>query len=265
MNGDFKITLIQTDLVWEDRVKNLSHFERLFRSVNEETDLILLPETFNTGFSINHALCAENMDGPSIGFLRKMANDRQASVMTSLIIREQQRVINRLVIISPDGLIETYDKRHLFRLSEEYRLFDAGMHQATFMLKGWNIRPIICYDLRFPVWCRNTYSDTGYDYDLLVCIANWPASRAHVWKTLLMARAIENQAYAIGVNRIGYDGHGTGHSGDSLVSDAKGNLMFLAQPGEQAVHTLTLSAEDLTIFRQSFTVGMDWDSFTITQ
>jgi predicted amidohydrolase len=259
---DLKITLVQTDLSWEDREENLARFDGLLERIGS-TDLILLPETFNTGFSINPAKCAEPPDGPSMHFLRQQAARKNAIIMATLLILEEEGCYNRLVCMHPDGHHEIYDKRHLFRLSEEYRIFRGGEKQFITGIKGWNVAAIICYDLRFPVWCRNTWNDGKYGYDLLVCLANWPASRLHVWNTLLAARAIENQAYVAGVNRVGMDGHGTGHAGGSLVADPKGMTRYRAGEDEAHTETVVLSAADLEIFRESFTVGMDWDQFTI--
>lgn len=260
---DLRVTFIQTNLFWEETRKNLDHFDQLVDRISEPTDLILLPETFNTGFSINPATCAEHIDGPSMQFLRIKAAEKNAVIMTTLLICERDKCYNRLVCVYPDGHFETYNKRHLFRLSEEYKIFKGGNQKLIMEVKGWKILPLICYDLRFPVWSKNTWIDGQYAYDTMVCLANWPASRAHVWKTLLMARAIENQAYVAGVNRIGYDGHGTWHSGDSMAIDSKGNLLYTAGEGKEAIETVTLSAGDLKLFRDSFTVGMDWDHFTI--
>ncbi|MCX6269144.1 MAG: amidohydrolase [Bacteroidetes bacterium] len=262
---DLRVTLIQTNLFWEETQKNLAHFDRLLGSISEPTDLILLPETFNTGFSINPAACAESMDGPSMLFLRSKASERNAVIMATLLICEGNGCYNRLVCMHPDGNFETYDKRHLFRLSEEYKIFRGGQKKLIVELKGWKILPLVCYDLRFPVWSKNTWNDGKYGYDLMVCLANWPSSRAHVWKTLLQARAIENQAYVAGVNRIGIDGNGTRHAGDSMAVDSKGRVLFLAEEGRDAIETVTFSAGNLILFRDSFTVGMDWDHFTIDE
>lgn len=260
---DLTITLIQSDIFWEERQKNLDHFGHLIDRIGEPTDLILLPETFNTGFSINPAVCAESMDGPSMQFLRMKALEKKAAIMATLLVSDRNEYFNRLVCMHPGGNFETYDKRHLFRLSEEYRIFKGGQHKLITDIKGWKISPIICYDLRFPVWSKNTWSEGNYAYDLLVCLANWPACRAHVWKTLLLARAMENQVFVAGVNRVGSDGYGTGHAGDSLVADAKGKMLFTAREEAEESGTVTLSANDLALFRESFTVGMDWDLFTI--
>lgn len=259
---DLKITLVQTNLSWEDREKNLSRFETLLGQVGP-TDLILLPETFNTGFSINPAKCAEPPDGPSARFLREQAEKKNAVIMATILTLDGDGCYNRLFCMHPDGRQEHYDKRHLFRLSEEYRIFRGGDRQFITGIKGWNVAAIVCYDLRFPVWCRNTWTDGKYGYDLLVCLANWPSSRKHVWDTMLAARAIENQAYVAGVNRIGVDGHGTGHTGGTRAVDPKGNTIYRARDAEEHSETVVLSASDLAIFRESFTVGMDWDRFTI--
>ena len=260
---DLRVTILQTNLFWEDAKKNLDHFDHLLGLISEPTDLVLLPETFNTGFSINPATCAESMEGPSMQFLRKKSAEKNVVIMATLMICGENGCYNRLVCIHPDGHFETYDKRHLFRLSEEYKIFKGGNQQLILEVKGWKISPFICYDLRFPVWSKNTWSDGNYAYDAMVCLANWPASRAHAWKSLLVARAIENQAYVAGVNRIGYDGHGTWHSGNSMAIDAKGNVVYATEEGKEEIKTVTFSAGDLQLFRDSFTVGMDWDNFTI--
>ncbi len=260
---DLRVTLIQANLFWEEREKNLEHFKQLFDQIREQTDLILLPETFNTGFSINPSACAETMDGPSIKFLRTKAVEKNAVIMASLFIKDGDRYYNRVICTFPDGHEEIYDKRHLFRLSEEYKIFENGKKRVIVEVKGWKILSVTCYDLRFPVWCKNTWQDGVYGYDLLVCLANWPASRSHVWKTLLVARAIENQVYAAGVNRIGNDGFGTWHSGDTMTVDAKGKVQHAASEGIEEITTVMFSALDLKLFRDSFTVGMDWDHFTI--
>lgn len=260
---DLTISLIQADLAWEERERNFDRFARLLGEVAGMTDLALLPETFNTGFSINPDAFAEPMEGPSVRFLREMARTTGAAVAGTLLVRDGGRCFNRFVCAYPDGSLATYDKRHLFRLSEEFRLFSAGGRQVILDVKGWKVAPIVCYDLRFPVWSKNTWNDGQYGYDLLLCPANWPASRANIWKTLLAARAIENQAYMAGVNRIGNDGHGTGHSGDSRVIDAKGNILGEAAANLEEVLTVTLSATELKLYREAFTVGMDWDRFEI--
>ena len=260
---DLRVTLIQTSLFWEDTQRNLGHFDRLLGRIDDPSDLILLPETFNTGFSINPSACAETMDGISVGFLMARAAEKNAVIMSTMLVKEGNEYYNRLICAFPDGRLETYDKRHLFSLSEEYRIIKGGNRKLVVEVKGWKISPLVCFDLRFPVWSRNTWVNGNYGYDLLVYLANWPESRSHAWKTLLAARAMENQACVAGVNRIGNDGHGYHHSGDTMAIDAKGNVLYAARPGEEEIRTIAFSAQDLKLFRESFTLGMDWDPFEI--
>jgi omega-amidase len=260
---DLRITLVQSDIVWEEPGPNHDHFEKTVMGIREPTDLILLPETFATGFSINPGKVAEPAGGPSAMLLKKLAQKKKCAVAGTIITREGKKVFNRLSVYFPDGSSATYDKRHLFRLSEEYKLFSQGNEKIIITIKGWNILPLVCYDLRFPVWSKNTWEDGKYGYDLMLYLSNWPDSRSHIWKTLLTARAIENQAYAVGVNRIGNDGHGTWHSGQSLVAGPKGNILLEGPSGKAMIKTIRLSASDLEVYRESFTAGMDWDKFTI--
>lgn len=259
---DLRITWVQASLEWEDKAVNLRHFKSLLEGV-QETDLILLPEMFNTGFSINPACCSEPPGGPSASFLRETAMDKQCAVAGTLITEVDGHYYNRLHFYFPDGTLETYDKRHLFRLSEEFRIFRGGDRRKIIRYKDWKILPLVCYDLRFPVWSKNRYMNGEYEYDFLFYLSNWPDNRSHVWKSLLVARAIENQAYVAGVNRIGNDGFGTWHSGGSLAADAKGKIIAEAAGGQPSVHTVKLDHSELELFRGSFTVGMDWDQFTI--
>ena len=260
---DFKVAYIQTGLSWEEKAKNLKHLDDHFTRISEKVDLILLPEMFNTGFSINPEACAEEMYGQGVAFLKEKSKEFDAVVIGSLLVRTTGGFFNRLVTAFPDGKSEIYDKRHLFRLSEENKIINGGTNRLVVDIKGWKIRPLVCYDLRFPVWSKNTWSGGKYEFDVLVYIANWPASRSHVWKTLLTARAMENQVYCVGVNRIGVDGHGTYHSGDSMAVDAKGNIISSVPEGEEGVNIVHLSMRDLELYRNSFTLGMDWDRFSI--
>jgi len=260
---DLKVAFIQTELSWEDKVQNLKRFDDHFAKISEAVDLIILPEMFNTGFSINPESFAEKMKGESVAYMRNKAGTLNAVLMGSLLIKTSQGFVNRLVVAHPGGKVETYDKRHLFRLSEEFRIVNGGNQRLIVNVKGWRILPLVCYDLRFPVWSKNTYADDRYEYDVLVYVANWPASRTNVWRTLLMARAMENQVYCFGVNRIGEDGHGTYHSGGSMALDGKGNILSCVPDGEESVNIVTLSRQDLELYRESFTLGLDWDRFCI--
>jgi len=262
---ELKIALIQSDIAWEDPEKNLAMFSgAIATQVHDPVDLIFLPEMFNTGFTANPAKCAEEMDGQSMHFLKETSNLRNCTMMTSMLIREGSGYTNRQVTVTPDGTCHYSDKRHLFRLSEEFNIIRQGKKKVIENVQGWNILPLICYDLRFPVWGKNTYTEGKYAYDLLVYVSNWPASRSDVWKSLLVARAIENLSFVIGVNRIGFDGFGTDHSGESMVIDPKGQVMLAAKPGEQGVYEVTLLMKELLKIRESFPFGQDWDQFTIT-
>ena len=260
---DLRVAYIQTGLSWEEKTENLKRFDEHFAKIQEDTDLIILPEMFNTGFSINPERFAEGMDGPGVNYLKRKSKEFKAVIIASLLIKTEGGFVNRLIVAHPNGKCEIYDKRHLFRLSEEYRIINGGNERLVVKVKGWKIRPLVCYDLRFPVWSKNTYSEGKYEYDVIVFVANWPATRSNVWKTLLTARAMENQVYCIGVNRIGKDGNGTGHSGDSMAVDAKGNILSSVPEGEEAVNIVNLSMKDLELYRDSFTLGMDWDRFSI--
>lgn len=260
--NNLRVTWVQTSLAWEEPEINLRTISALLEGVGE-TDLILLPETFNTGFSINPGRCAEPPGGPSALFLRDLALTRKCAVAGTLITNDRGNFSNRLHFYFPDGSLEIYDKRHLFRLSEEYRIFRGGSERKVIRYRNWNILPLVCYDLRFPVWSKNRYMNGSYEYDFMFYLSNWPESRSGIWKSLLVARAIENQAYVAGVNRTGEDGFGTWHSGGSLVADPKGMILAEAGTEDPSVRLVTLDREALDLYRSSFTVGMDWDQFTI--
>ena len=259
---DLNIVLIQSDIFWEDVNRNLLHFSELLDKIPEPVDIVILPEMFNTGFTTNTGKCAETMEGPTMGFLRDWAGKLNSIVIGSLLILEGSHFYNRLVCMFVDGTYRTYDKRHLFRLSEEYKVMSSGKDRIIIQKGDWKILPLVCYDLRFPVWSRNTFHSGKYEYDLLVYPSNWPKSRAHVWKSLLVARAIENQAYVIGVNRVGDDGYGTSHAGNSIIVDPKGIVIADAVEKETLL-SVKLSLDELDLFREAFKIGLDWDRFNI--
>jgi predicted amidohydrolase len=263
MKQDLKITLVQCDLYWENIKKNFTQFDLLLGLVEEETDLIVLPEMFNTGFAMSPLRIAEAMDGPTMQWMARKAKDFGCVVTGSLAISEAGRFYNRLIWMNPDGTYRHYDKRHLFRMGNEQRFFAEGEQKLLVEIKGWKISPLICYDLRFPVWSHNRYLENGYEYDLLIYVANWPAPRAAVWKSLLTARALENMCYVAGVNRIGIDGKGVTHQGDSAVIDFKGRQITTLLPNIRGINTIILKHNDLTKFRDDFKVGLDWDQFEI--
>jgi omega-amidase len=250
---DLRITLIQTDLIWEEAESNISSLDEKIERI-DGTHLIILPEMFTTGFSMNAKDLAEKMDGFSVGWLRRKAQQKNADVVGSLMINEGGKYFNRLVWAKPHGELITYDKRHLFRISGEEGVYSSGGTRITVELHGWRLRPFICYDLRFPLWTRNR----GNEFDVAIFLANWPEDRSSHWKVLLQARSIENQCYVIGVNRVGIDGRGSYHSGDSSVIDPYGSILF--QKGhEECIHTAHLSYQLLRDCRDSFPVWMDAD------
>lgn len=260
---DLKVTIIQLDLVWENPEENLINLNQKIEQISEKQELVVLPEMFNTGFSINPEKCAENIDGSTVNWLKNKAKEKDCVFTGSLIISENNHFYNRLIWMNPDGSFFTYDKRHLFRMSDEFKLFSAGSERLIVELKGWKIMPLVCYDLRFPVWSKNRFSNNKYEYDLLICMANWPEARSLIWKTLLHARAIENQVYVIGVNRIGVDGLGISFSGDSSIIDPNGELIHRVKPFEESVKSVIISYDELALIRKDFTVGLDWDDFCI--
>jgi len=257
MSNHLRVTLVQAELAWQDPAANRHRLAAHFRGLVGHTDLVVLPEMFSTGFSMAAAELAEDMDGPTIDWMREEAAALGCVIAGSLIVRDGGRCYNRLVWARPDGSLEHYDKRHLFRLAGEQEHYAAGSRRLVVALKGWRVCPMVCYDLRFPVWSRSRG-----DYDLLLYVANWPQRRALAWSTLLRARAIENQSYVVGVNRIGKDGNGTAYAGDSVALD------FLGQPlssegGGDRVETAVLDLESLRAYRESFPVHLDADRFEL--
>jgi len=252
---DLKVTLIQADLAWEDVDANLAAFEERIGGLQDETHLIVLPEMFTTGFSMNAPALAEDMQGRTVAWLKKIARRRGVDVVGGSMIREGDRYVNRLLWAAHDGGLQWYDKRHLLGIAGEDRVYSRGWEKLIVTVQGWHICPFICYDLRFPMWLRNLETPP---YDLAVFIANWPRSRAHHWRTLLAARAIENQCFVVGVNRIGTDGDSNAHSGDSSVIDPLGNILFQKKDAA-AVHTATLPYAALEECRRTFPVLEDAD------
>jgi len=257
MKEDIHITLIQSNLHWEKSEANLEMFSEKISSSREPTDLILLPEMFSTGFSMRPEKFAETMNGAAMKWLKQMASGKNAVMCGSLMMKEGEKFFNRLIWMRPDGSFEYYDKRHLFGLGEEHNHYSSGSQKILVELKGWKILPLICYDLRFPVWSRNTDH-----YDILLFVANWPERRIHAWKSLLIARAIENQCYVIGVNRVGDDGSEIHYSGDSVVIDPKGET-FWCETNHECMHTCTLSYHHLNHTRESLPFLKDADEFRI--
>ena len=251
---DLKVTLIQSNPAWEDIEANLTQFDNMINSIDQNSHLIILPEMFSTGFSMNAAALAQDINGSAVQWIQKKSKDINADIVGSLIFNDDGKFFNRLIWTKPEGNLLTYDKKHLFRMAGEEKIYSAGSNNITVELKGWKIRPFICYDLRFPAWTRNIKNQ----YDTAVFIANWPERRSEHWKVLLQARAIENQCYVIGVNRVGIDGNGLTYSGDSSIIDPWGTVVF--QKSSQAcIYTTQLSYDLLKKCREDFPVWMDAD------
>jgi len=251
------IKTIQAELDWQDPESNKRHFEKLMREAGE-ADLFVLPEMFLTGFSMEPETIAEPQDGGKVKWLIELAKEVGAAICGSLVIDAGEEYRNRLLFVTPDGRMCRYDKRHLFRMGSEHEHYAAGEERTVIHYRGWRILPTICYDLRFPVWCRNRN-----DYDLMLCVANWPAPRRHNWRVLLQARAVENQAYVVGVNRVGQDGKGLEYAGDSMVVSHRGEIMVDSEPGESYIGKATLDLESLQTFRENFPAWADADDFTL--
>ena len=253
-----KLTTFQAYLFWENIDKNLSNLGLRLSSLREKTDLIILPEMFNTGFTTQAEKCAEAMEGKTMQWMQAQAEKFECVVAGSLIIEESQHYYNRFIWMFPDGKYQYYDKRHLFTLAGEDKVFTPGKEKITIHLKGWKICPLICYDLRFPVWAAN--SDSGYD--LLVYIASWPDKRIAHWQKLIPARAIENQAFVVGVNRIGYDGNEVYHSGGSMCISPSGEVVYY-KPENEDLYTFTIYPKDILEYRKNLPFLRDSDQFEI--
>ncbi len=260
---DLKLSFLQSEILWEDPEGNRKHFEQQIKKLPEGNDLIVLPEMFNTGFPVDPYAFAEEADGPTFAWLYRMAAETGAVITGSLMLEDDGRYYNCLVWMNPSGEYQTYYKRHVFHLGEESAFISKGKRRIICELKGWKICPMICYDLRFPVWVKNTYRDGMYEYDLLIFVANWPEIRNHPWKQLLVARAMENQSYILGVNRIGKDDKGIAYSGDSMLLAADGKIIRACKASLEEIVTERLSMHSLQDFRRSFNVGADWDEFDI--
>lgn len=260
---NLRVTLIQSPLHWEDPVANRAMFEEKIWKIGQPTDVILLPEMFTTGFTMNAAPLAEAMNLATTKWMKQMADQTGALLMGSVIGNDGGRYVNRLIWMEPGGKVQTYDKRHLFRMANEHNIYACGKNRLVGTWKGWRICPLVCYDLRFPVWSRNRWTEgKSLDYDLLVYVANWPQVRVNVWDTLLRARAIENLSFVAGVNRTGPDGGGIPHNGHSAVIDPRGAAIWDAGE-EEVIHTAVLDAEVLKVHRERFPAFLDSDSFNL--
>ena len=277
------LTGIQTQLHWEDAAANRKMFEEKINSIADKTEIIVLPETFSTGFSMKPRELAETMDGETVSWMKSVAAEKKVIITGSVIMKDAngqtvERVpngstptvyYNRLIWMLPNGQHGIYDKRHLFNYAGEGNEFTSGTKRLIASVKGWRINLLVCYDLRFPVWARQTPpllkekgSGGEVEYDVLIYVANWPEKRNHAWKTLLQARAIENQSYVVGVNRVGYDGNNNYHSGDSMVVDPMGEVLY-TKAHEEDIFTVTLRKEKLEDIRTKLPFWKDSDNFMI--
>lgn len=262
------ITTIQANLFWENKAANLAMFAQKINAIDERTEIVILPEMFSTGFSMNAKVLAEKMDGNAVQWMNKIAAQKKIILAGSLIIEEEGKYFNRLVWMLPDGNVGYYDKRHRFAYAGEDQHYSPGNKRVIASVKGWKINLQVCYDLRFPVWSRQNKSilpqnNEAYpEYDMIIYVANWPQRRSHAWKTLLQARAIENQCYVVGVNRVGDDGNNIHYSGDSMIIDPLGEVLYAGADKEE-VFTCVLQKEKIEEVRSKFPFWKDADNFLI--
>lgn len=258
MAETLRVSLVQTALAWQNPETNRAHFAELLQDLAGKTDLVVLPEMFTTGFMMAPETHAETYGGATFAWLQEQAAHLKAAICGSVATAIDGQYTNRFLFTTPDGEMQFYDKRHLFRMGDEVNHYRAGAERKIFHYQGWRILPQVCYDLRFPVFMRNRN-----DYDLAIVVANWPAVRRKPWRTLLQARAIENQSYVLGVNRIGTDGLGLAYSGDSLAVDFKGELLIDNPENAAFVQTTPLDLNALKQFREQFPAWMDADGFSL--
>ncbi len=258
MTDELKITLVQTALEWENPEANRKKFQDIIKSLQETTDLIILPEMFTTGFTMNAEPHAETMEGKTVKWMIEMARGKKAAITGSIIVIENDKFFNRLLFATPEGKLYTYDKKHLFTLASEQETYTAGTEKLIIDYKGWKICPMICYDLRFPVWARNTEN-----YDVLLYVANWPKARTKAWDVLLQARAIENMAYCIGVNRVGVDGKDFEYVGHSAIFDGLGADFFQHNNESESIINAALHKSHLTEIRKKLQFLKDKDLFKL--
>jgi predicted amidohydrolase len=258
MKSELKVALIQSNLVWENPEQNRINFTNKISAILESIDLIVLPELFTSGFTMNPTTVAETMTGNTVSWMQKLANLKKSAITGSIVIEENDHYYNRLLFIFPSGKIDYYDKKHTFTLAGEHKAYQAGSNLITVSYLGWKIYPLVCYDLRFPVWSRNTN-----DYDLLLYVANWPKVRIAAWDTLLKARAIENMSYCIGVNRVGLDANGFEYSGNSRAYDVLGKRMDSIPTNKETTEIVTLKKEHISKYREKLGFLNDRDLFTL--
>ena len=258
MSEILNIALIQTELTWENPEQNRANILKKIEAIVDPVDVIVLPEMFTSGFTMNPSHVSETMQGETISWMKIVAAKKQSAITGSLVIKEHNHYYNRMVFVYPDGKMDHYDKRHTFTLAGEDKVYTPGSKKIFVDYKGWKICPLVCYDLRFPVWSRN-----AENYDVLIYVASWPAIRMVAWDTLLKARAIENMSYCVGVNRVGKDANNHDYSGHSAVYDVLGNRMDTIPFDQEAVEIVTLKKEDIKLNRSKFNFLADQDQFSI--
>lgn len=258
MQNQLKIALIQSDLVWENPTLNRKIFSDKIDSISKAVDIIVLPEMFTTGFTMNAEAVAETMNGATVTWMQEIALKTKAALTGSLIILENNRYYNRLLFVEPSGAITMYDKRHTFTLAGEDKIFTAGSKKVIITYKGWRICPLVCYDLRFPVWARNIEN-----YDVLLYVSNWPTSRISAWDVLLKARSVENMCYTIGVNRVGTDFGQNDYSGNSAVYDVLGNMITHIKPNKEQIEVVVLERNHIQLYRNKLKFLDDKDAFIL--
>ena len=259
MHDELKVVLIQADLVWENPKQNRLNFSKKIDAISQDIDVIVLPEMFTTGFTTNASKVSETMTGKTVVWMQNIATQKNTAIVGSVIIEENNKFYNRLLFVEPSGEIHTYNKRHTFTLADEDKIYASGDKKLIVDYKGWKICPLICYDLRFPVWARNVEN-----YDVLLYVANWPTPRVSAWDALLKARAIENMSYCIGVNRVGVDGFSIPYSGHSSIYDILGNLIALLKSNVEDVLIVTLEKKHIKAYRDKLKFLDDRDTFTLT-
>jgi len=258
MQKQLSVAVIQSNLVWENPIQNRLNFSKKINGIDQDVDIVILPEMFTTGFTMNPDIVAENMNGNTVGWMKQMAKDINAAIMGSLVIEDDKTYYNRMLFVEPSGEIQYYNKRHTFTLAGEHLVYQAGTEQKVVDYKGWKIMLQICYDLRFPVFSRNTM-----DYDVLVYVANWPAPRIAAWDALLKARAIENMSYCIGVNRVGMDANSLEYPGHTTVIDLFGNDVERCMDNKEDLVIAELNKDHLKRYRQKLQFLNDRDAFNL--
>lgn len=258
MNKELKVALLQSNLAWENPEENRRNFGQKIKNTSDSVDIIVLPEMFTSGFTMNASSVAETMDGMTISWLKELASEKNTAITGSLVISENNTFYNRLVFVHPNSHVDTYDKRHTFTLAGEHKIYISGTSKTIIDYKGWKICPLICYDLRFPVWARNVN-----DYDLLLYVANWPKPRISAWDALLKARAIENMSYCIGVNRIGLDANQNEYPGHTACYDVLGENLTGFIPNEDSTEVVVLDKSHVQKYRNKLNFLNDRDDFNL--